>query len=199
MAGVDPAQQRFQQPVAHLAAHPLRHQPSHGDVVGRVVAHRSAGQHPVQRRASDACWRQHTAARQRTQVGGHPEHGARQRPQPATRPHRRGTDRRVAYVVGQPDAAGQLDGFGAAVEQGLRPGVDLDPGELAQGELAAERRRLLEHGDPGARAEVREPVRRGEAADAPADHHDGGAHGFVGHRPMVPAARCMLSGAVTTG
>ena len=78
-------------------------------------------------------------------------------------------------LAGQAEFGDKVDPLWPAGEQGLGAGVDRDPGNLADRELAAEPGRGLQHGD-GRIGPVAQEVSGGQAGDAAADDRDLSSH-----------------------
>ena len=129
-----------------------------------------ARQHVVEWDPQEAGQGQDAAGRQFPEVGGHPgEQPTGYRAQPATTVDaglrgRRG-HRLEAEFLTQPDR------LGPGREQGFRTGVEAEPTETLQGQLATEPFRRLEQRDrrPGAVRTLGQVPRRGQTADPTTD------------------------------
>jgi hypothetical protein len=94
----------------------------------------------------------------------------------ATAPDSGADLRGIDDVVGQTHRAGERHRLGTAVQQRLGTVVDGHAGYVGHPQVPADLSRFLQHGDAYTR--LAEEVRRGEAADTPADHHNVARHGF---------------------
>jgi hypothetical protein len=168
-AGVDPAQQRLDDAVHQLLAHPPADPLGHRDVpgVGRVGGPRRVLPGPGQPPG-----RQQAGGGQLVEVGGHAhELPPGQRPDLAAGPDPGRGGARLAQLAGQAQLGDQPDALGPAGQQGLGAGVHLDAADLGDGQLPAQPRRALQHGH--GQAGVAEQERGGQPGDAAADDDHG--------------------------
>ena len=167
-AGVDPAEQRVDQPVHHLPAEPTP------DVLSdRHVAVQRLERARRLRGDLGECRRvEHARRAQRLELGRHPEHRAGwQRAGTPADDHPGGRRDRVRQLPAQPDFCGQRNALRGAGQERLRALVHRQPAELGHPQLAAEPVGALQHGHPQVRRAVAaQRVRRSEAGDPAADH-----------------------------
>ena len=163
VAGVDPAQQRLDQPVDDLG--PNRSATS--DATERSSVRSVGGTVGSRRTRSSASSSSTPDAARPSRSSGTPisERGSGRRLPRVQTPD--DVDGRVDHVEPQPP--GQVDGLGAAVQHRLGTDVDGDPADLGGAELAADLGRPLEDQDVVVGGEQ---VGRGEPRDAASDDDD---------------------------
>ena len=186
VAGVDPAEQRLDEPVDDGPPQPARDVLPHRHVAVDGAARPGL----LRRRPLDLGVGEDSPGRRR--VGGHPHEGrAGHRVQGAAAPHRRGRRGRGDEVgLGDPDPACEVEGLRTGREQGLGADVDEQARDRVEAQLAAEPVTRLEQRDVGVRHEVEDLEGRGETGDTAPDDGDvrPGRHGRRGHGLSVSRA-----------
>jgi hypothetical protein len=168
-AGVDPAQQRVDQPLDDLRAEPTAYEVTDAD----VVLDRRTGQHQVERHAVEPCRRQQAAAGEGGEVAGDPQDRAgRQRAQAATAPDRRGARRGWHQLVLETGAADQGEAVRHPREHRVGALVDGRPATSLTATLPPSRAPASSTHDLGVGPLGAGLERRCEAGDTPTDHDD---------------------------